>query len=219
MYRVSVFIDWDSAARISPNGLAIRNPDAPLKTKETAISSIFEELQKKTLKKLNEITNNKRATIEKARIYHGWHQGTTATKDRVAWENIRNKIRSLREGNSIFTPEIQFGNELICNGIRVPLYDTLRQDQGGKRKSTKKFQQKMVDTSLISDLLCHCRTESKNFKRDSEPNSAAIIIGDDDDLLPGAFVAEAWGMPTYVFRVSREHESRHISSSGIIHRI
>ncbi|MCJ1888376.1 hypothetical protein LF844_07075 [Metapseudomonas lalkuanensis] len=219
MYRVSVFIDWDSAARISSKGLAIRDPDAPLKSKETAISAIFEELQTKTLTKLNEITNNRRSTIEKARIYHGWHQGTTATKDRIAWENAKSKIRSLRQGNSIFIPEIQFGNELICRGTRVPLYDTLRQDQGGRKKTAKKFQQKMVDTALTSDLLCYCRSESKNFRRDSEPNSAAIIIGDDDDLLPGAFVAEAWGMPTYIFRVSRDHESRHISLSGIIHRI
>jgi hypothetical protein len=66
------------------------------------------------------------------------------------------------------------GEYLVLGTSRNPLYDTLRVDE-----KTGEDRQKMVDTSLVCDLLCLARS------RDSR-------LADDDDFVPALFTAEAW---------------------------
>jgi hypothetical protein len=114
--------------------------------------------------------------------------------------------------NVSYLPEIRFGNDLLCGGRRVPLFDTLRRRDDGD-------EQKMVDTALVSDLLSFSRSESSNFRRGERPSSMAIVIANDDDLLPGPFVAEQWGLPVKVLRVNRERESRFLMLSDLVYSL
>jgi hypothetical protein len=111
-----------------------------------------------------------------------------------------------------YLPDVEYGNLMTCGGARMPLFDTLRHRDGVSG-------QKMVDTALVVDLLSYCRTESRNFQRGRKPDSMALVIGDDDDLFPGVFAAEKWGMPIYVFRVARDDENKHINSAGLIFKL
>ena len=132
---------------------------------------------------------NDHVTIINSRIYHGWHSGKTKTKERAAWEDAVPKLRPRSVGRVSYLPDIAYGNDLLCGGKRSPLFDTLR-----KREDTGQIEQKMVDTALTSDLLWYCRSESRQAKRGDLPPALAIIVGDDDDLVPGAIVSEAWGI-------------------------
>lgn len=212
MITAHVFVDWDSASRISRIRIT---KDMPLSLRHSSIKQAYQDLQEKIIDKISELERKSPVRILKTRIYHGWHRGTTPTDDRRVWDTIKTELRAISRDRVSFLPDIDFGNELLCRGSRSTLYDTLRPD----RQNPQVSNQKMVDTALVSDLLSHCRTESSNFRRNEKPSSLAIVIGDDDDLLPGVFVAEAWGLPTYVFRVTRENDCQHLNTNGIIHRI
>jgi hypothetical protein len=66
----------------------------------------------------------------------------------------------------------------------------------------------MVDTALISDLLHHSRFNRADL---------ALVLGDDDDLLPGVFTAEAWGAKVRVLRVLRQ-DNPHLNTDSLISR-
>ncbi|MFZ4963641.1 hypothetical protein HX881_23520 [Pseudomonas gingeri] len=167
------------------------------------------------MSKLAEIEPKSTIKILKSRIYHGWHRGKSPSADKVVWDQLRTQLKAVSRNRISYLPDIEFGNELICRGTRSPIFDTLRPDRSNPGSSS----QKMVDTALVSDLLSFCRSESGSFRRNERPTTLAIVVGDDDDLLPGVFVAEAWGLPTYVFRITRDHDNKHLSTDGIIHRI
>jgi hypothetical protein len=85
--------------------------------------------------------------------------------------------------------DISYGDSLIDGlphraypGTNIHLYNTLRQ-QDGRRGP----QEKMVDTALASDLLSWVR---------ERPEQWAMVVSNDDDLVPPTFVAEAWAVPT-----------------------
>ncbi|WP_131197919.1 hypothetical protein [Phytopseudomonas dryadis] len=187
----------------------------PFTVRLSCIQQAYTDLQERVIDKLVEIEAKSPIKIVKTRIYHGWHRGKEPTEDRVAWNKLRLELRAISRKNVSYLPDIEFGNELICKSKRTPIFDTLRPDRSNPGDTS----QKMVDTALVSDLLSYCRTESSSFRRNEKPMTLAIVIGDDDDLLPGVFVAEAWGLPTYVFRVTRDHDNKHLNTSGIIHRI
>lgn len=189
--------------------------EMPPKVRYLCIQQAYSDLQQKIIDKLTEIDSKSPIRILSTRIYHGWHRGQEPTEDRKVWDELRRKLRPLSRERISYLPDVDFGNELICRGSRSVLYDTLRPD----RERPEINNQKMVDTALVSDLLSFCRGESSNFRRNEKPKTLAIVVGDDDDLLPGVIVAEAWGMPIYVFRVTREQENRNLNTSGIIHRL
>lgn len=212
MITANLFVDWDTASRVIP---FTNKSDAPVQTRVAQIGRSYSELRERIIDGLIAIDGNTPIKILKTRIYHGWHRGTSPTPDRVAWEQYRGEIRPLKRKNISFLPDIEFGNDLLCRGIRMPIFDTLRPD----RNNPSICGQKMVDTALVSDLLSYCRSESSGFRPRERPNTLAVVIGDDDDLLPGVFVAEAWGLPTYVFRIKREHDNKYLKTNGIISRI
>lgn len=208
----NLFIDWDSASRVS----TIKpQKNMPMALRLSSTKQAYTELQERIISKLAEIEPKSQIKIMKTRIYHGWHSGTTPSPDKVVWDQLRTQLKAVSRNKISYLPDIEFGNELICRGVRSPIYDTLRADRSNPGASS----QKMVDTALVSDLLSFCRSESSSFRRNERPTTLAIVVGDDDDLLPGVFVAEAWGLPTYVFRVTRAHDNKHLSTDGIIHRI
>lgn len=196
-----VFVDWDSARRI-------RRPpwrddeNVPLKDRTRHVEECFNDLQVRTAKAIDAMKLRMPVRVVLSRIYHGWHRGITPTDDRRAWENARLKFKAISGRTFSYLPDIRFGDELVCGGARTPLVDTLRRREDGVD------QQKMVDTALVADFLSFCRAESGNFRRGEDPRSMAIIVGNDDDLLPGSIVAEQWGLPVKVLRVNRERESR-----------
>lgn len=212
MITAHLFIDWDSASRVSR--IKPRR-DMPLSARLSCTKQAYAELQDRIISKLVEIEPKSPIKILKSRIYHGWHRGKSPSEDKLVWDQLRAQLKAVSRSGISYLPDIEFGNELICRGARSPIYDTLRPD----RSNPGCLSQKMVDTALVSDLLSFCRSESSSFRRNERPTTIAIVVGDDDDLLPGVFVSEAWGMPTYVFRVTRDHDNKNLSTDGIIHRI
>lgn len=122
------------------------------------------------------------------RFYHGWHKGFEETENRkamiglVAETDFPNLSRSR---NVRFLEEVGYGDELLTAlpqraHTRPPVHlpDTWRQqEQNGPRV------EKMVDTALAADLLDRAR---------SDPHEWALILSEDDDMVPPAFTAEAW---------------------------
>jgi len=214
MITAYTFIDWDSARRIvRPKWNPSDDGKITLKDRASNVEECFSELQSRVAAKLVNIESGRKIRIVKNRIYHGWHSGKTETLDRRAWEDAAPRLRPIVGDKISFLADVEYGNVLSCGGRRLPLFDTLRHRDG------REDQQKMVDTALVSDLLSYCRTESRNFKRGQKPDSMAIVVGDDDDLLPGVIVAEQWGLPTYIFRVTREDESKHLNIAGLTYKL
>lgn len=208
-----LFVDLDSARRFKRTPW---DPDKetsiPMKRRVDFVVDLFAELQMKVLASLTSLRPKKRITIQNSRIYHGWHRGTTPTEDRRVWEEARLRFRAQAIADASFLPDVSFGNRLVCGGSRGEIFDTLRVMDGVER-------QKLVDTALVADLLCFTRSESGAFRRGEEPHAMGLIMADDDDLYPGLFVAEQWGLPVHMLRVTREGENKHLQVSGLASRI
>jgi len=139
------------------------------------------------------------------RLYHGWYRGKTKTDERRELDIFCAKNRNQRVLKNVsFSPEIFFGDQLLCGGQRCAIYDTLRVREG-------KFEpeQKMVDTSLISDILHYGHTQKK---------SPIVVVGDDDDLLPGVFTADSWGCQVVLCRL-RSDDNQHLKTDGLVSRL
>lgn len=213
MITANIFIDWDSARRIHRPKWSVMERNISLNDRAIHVEECFSLLQKKVSDFLGGMDCQDSIRIIKSRIYHGWHSGKTMSADRRAWDIAKNKLRSHVERKVSFLADIEYSEFLSAGGQRMPLYDTLRTRDDGTE------QQKMVDTAMVADILSFCRTESRNFRRGERPNAMAIIVGDDDDLLPGAMVAEAWGLPTYVLRITREDENKFLNTNRLTYKI
>lgn len=209
----NAFIDWDTARRVVRPPWKQDESKVPLGERIKYVRACFNEIQSRTTAALDACAFKFPVKITLSRVYHGWHRGRTPTEDRVAWEQARSSMRAFSTRKASYLPDIKFGDEMICGGGRVPLLDTLRRRDNGD------FQQKMVDTSLVGDLLCYCRNESSNFRRGHPVMSMAIVIGNDDDLLPGTFVAEQWGLLVRVLRVNRAGESKFLNLDQLVYSL
>lgn len=194
--QVKTFIDWDTARRISKP--AIR------KTTDNRNLISMMEIQELIYELLYDIDKSLNFRIT-YRIYHGWHRGKTKTPDLLDFEKLSAESKfSRRIGNCSFAPEISFGNNLICGGKRSFLYDTLR-----RRDQSDKDEQKMVDTALVSDLLASVRQDR---------DAIYLVIGDDDDLLPGVITADSWGAKITLARIIRPLDNLFLNTSDLIRR-
>lgn len=111
------------------------------------------------------------------RIYHGWHQEREAMPIRRDFEMFANDTISARRFSNIsFNAGFQFGNELLCTPGSHPIYATYR---GGGQASG----QKMVDTSIVCDLLHLIRYGYAD---------TAVVVADDDDFIPALLTVKAW---------------------------
>lgn len=208
---VHVLIDWDTASRlVIPSWKREQHDAIDSRQRARHIEGCFNRLQDLLINFIEKMHPGDACRVLQTRIYHGWHTGATKSKDRVAWELARGSFTTKSTRSVSYVPEIAFGNDLICGGRRVPLLDTLRLRE-------HEWIQKMVDTAMVADLLCLTRTLSGGFVRGARPNQSVVVVADDDDLFPGVLTAEAWGLPIFVARVSRTHESTHLASSGLVH--
>ena len=209
----NAFIDWDSARRVVQPPWKNGAQDVSLRERTKYVEACFNELQVRTARALEACDLNFPVKVALSRVYHGWHRGKTPTDDRKAWEQARTLVRAFTTKKLSYLPDISFGDAMLCGGLRMPLLDTLRSRDDGHD------QQKMVDTSLVADLLCYCRNESSNFRKGKPPMSMAIIVGNDDDLLPGSFAAESWGLPVRVLRINRAGESRFLKLDRLVYSL
>ncbi|MFO0586113.1 MAG: hypothetical protein U0441_01175 [Polyangiaceae bacterium] len=109
-----------------------------------------------------------------------------------------------QETSTAFASDLEFGNILSCGGERSILLDTLR-----RRLENDYEEQKMVDTALASDLLDLAR------RKKHDPSVAALVVADDDDVLPPTITAVEWGLQTWIVR-RRANDSAHINTTGLI---
>lgn len=124
------------------------------------------------------------------RIYHGWHKGFQPTRNRRALISVvaETDFAALsRKTNVIIRPNIQFGDRLVAalecrlnRKLAINLPNTLR----NCIKNQNEEEEKMVDTALVADVVTLAH---------QEPSSWLMVLGEDDDLLPGLFTAEAFG--------------------------
>lgn len=150
------------------------------------------------------------------RLYHGWTSGITQTANRRAFQ----RLTEFSDPDELFPstrvlslPDVQFGDRLIDalplrqnKGLQIHLPNTYRRQRGGEEPV-----EKMVDTALASDLLSWAK---------AEPTSIALVISNDDDVVPPIFVAEAWMKPyggsIHLMRSAARGESRYLSLNGIL---
>jgi hypothetical protein len=205
--RVGLFVDWNSILLEAPDEFEdrhdLRNGYA-LQTVGKTVTRFLCELNK------NEVFR------VRIRLYHGWTTGVTLTANRRAVA----ALPGFDEPDDIFPSErvlamsdVEFGDRLLDalstrenKGLRIHLPNTCRR-QGGD----KVYTEKMVDTALASDLLSWAR---------GEPNSVAVVMSPDDDVVPPVFVAEAWMKPhggeVYLLRGKQRGESRFLMMDGIL---
>jgi hypothetical protein len=122
------------------------------------------------------------------RLYSGWTKGFT----RSDYYKAVNTLSEAFDLDALFpssriavTPHLGFGDRLLDAmesrlnlGLGVHLPNTLRQQEGGGP-----WNEKMVDTALASDLLSWLREDFDSW---------AVVVSNDDDLIPPVFVAEGW---------------------------
>lgn len=137
------------------------------------------------------------------RLYHGWHKGWEPT------ENFRAMISTVsdtdfstvaQKTNVVCSSDVQYGHTLLSalperTHARPPIHlpNTLRRQAKNARPT-----EKMVDTALAADLLEWARRGS---------NEWALVLSEDDDVVPPLFTAEAWIRPhggrAFIVRASR----------------
>ena len=124
------------------------------------------------------------------RLYHGWHKGWQPTDGlKAAADAVDTTDFARLFGDRIaFSPTVQYGHTLLTAlperqhakpSIHLP--NTLR-DQPGASQPTEK----MVDTALAADLLAWAH---------QSPSGWALVLAEDDDVVPPLFTAEAWLKP------------------------
>ena len=190
--RVTAFVDWNAQLH---NARAL---DADPRTRA-----------KRTLERTARVIGRSLARHAASsfhvafRLYHGWHKGWERT------ENLRAMISTVSETNFsalaqtpnvVWSSDVQYGHTLLAalperTHARPPIHlpNTLRR-QARNAPPTEK----MVDTALAADLLEWARRD---------PNQSALVLSEDDDVVPPLFTAESWIRPhggrAFIVRASR----------------
>ena len=176
---VTAFVDWTAQIH-NARADQLRPPARAKQTLRRTAQSIRRVLED------SDLTARFNVAI---RLYHGWYKGWEPT------ENLRAIKATLSPGEiSIFSnPRVRFADRLdyghtLLSALpkrshksAIHLPNTLRQQS---RDSPRK--EKMVDTALAADLLHWAR---------SEPEEWAMVLAEDDDLVPPVFTAESWVEP------------------------
>ena len=124
------------------------------------------------------------------RLYHGWHRGWQRTDGfRAATQAVGAADFSALSGERVeFSPAVRYGHTLLAalperqhSRLSLHLPNTLRNQRRGQPPK-----EKMVDTALAADLLAWAR---------SFPSEWALVLAEDDDVVPPLFTAEAWVKP------------------------
>lgn len=205
--RVGLFVDWNTQIREAPHDLL----NQPVEQCRFALKRVG-KLVTKQLCKMDD-TSVFRVQV---RLYHGWTAGVTQTVNRRAFQ----ALSEFSDPDELFPstrvlslPDVQFGDRLIDalperqnKRLQIHLPNTYRRQRGDEGPT-----EKMVDTALASDLLSWAK---------AEPSSIALVISNDDDIVPPIFVAEAWMKPyggcIQLMRSAARGESRYLSLDGLL---
>jgi hypothetical protein len=148
------------------------------------------------------------------RLYHGWYKGFEPTPNRRAIVSVvaATDFATLSRSSAVvFSENVQYGDLLLgalptrqLPRLAIHLPNTLRQQDGRQG-----LVEKMVDTALAADLLCWAR---------NDPDEWAIILADDDDLVPPIFVAEAWTRSNggRIFLIRHRHSRNFMRLDGLV---
>ena len=190
--RVTAFVDWNTQL----HNARARAADPRTRAKRT--------LEKTARVIGRSLTRHASSSFHVAlRLYHGWHKGWEPT------ENFRAMISIVSETdfsalaqtpNVVCSPDVQYGHTLLAAlperaHARPPIHlpNTLRRQTRDACPT-----EKMVDTALAADLLEWARRD---------PNEWALVLSEDDDVVPPLFTAEAWIRPhggrAFIVRASR----------------
>lgn len=175
---VTAFVDWNSqihAARLpelGENEIAKRTLDYVARAIGRVLSSI--DSQSKF-----DVT---------LRIYHGWHKGFEPTPRRKAMIAVAagadfSALSCKR--NVLLRNIVEYGDRLISafqerthHKLGCQLANTLRRSE----RSIDALEEKMVDTAIASDVVDTAHRDRQRW---------IVVVGDDDDLVPPVYVAEA----------------------------
>ena len=194
VYRATALVDWDTAKRVGPvfPSAGPRYFDALFDKLQLAIANYISSIDRKNIYRVN------------WRFYHGWHQGKTKTADRITFDKylITAQPRAIKYVS--FGTDFRFSESPCCGSSRSPILDTLRLD-----RDSKQLHQKMVDTSLVCDLLHLVRCQDLKLY---------IIVAADDDFVPALFTAEMW-RGRVVLMHDRPYTNAHLHLHGLTVRM
>lgn len=196
MRKAIIFVDWDMARRLGPRHVTLPN-DVKRQVRQT--EDVVAQLKQLVANHLTSIDPNSIFRV-RWRIYHGWYSGLTKTNDLKVIEKFQAGMKSTTIGKVSFGSDLVPATSLLCEGPRKDLFDTLRAAVEGPGT-----RQKMVDTGLVGDLLQSARSDHEDIH---------LVIGDDDDLLPGLFIAEKWGVKVHMLR--QQPGSAHLRTAGLV---
>ena len=121
------------------------------------------------------------------RLYHGWHKGFQPTDNRRALADVgagADFSALSTRANVQIRPDFSYGDRLMSaldrrlhTRLSIHLPNTLR-----RRGKTDDLEEKMVDTAIAADVVDIAHRE---------PDRWILVVGDDDDLVPPIFTAEA----------------------------
>ena len=124
------------------------------------------------------------------RLYHGWHKGWEKSVNfRAITEAVADPAfpAVYSEQNVLFRQTVGYGHTLLNAlperrhpGRHIHLGDTLRPRPD---RPWRDEEEKMADTALAADLLQWAR---------EFPSQWALVLAEDDDIVPPVFTAEAW---------------------------
>ena len=180
--NVTAFVDW-TAQMHNANAVGISKPHARAERTLQKVARIIDTV-------LTSRAPSVRFRVA-LRLYHGWHKGFEATENRRAMIELIGEtdfLRLSRSPNVRFSPEVRYGDQLLAAlpqraRARHPIHlpDTWRQQEQDSSRT-----EKMVDTALAADLLDRAR---------NDPHEWALVLSEDDDVVPPVFTAEAWMRP------------------------
>jgi hypothetical protein len=201
-----VFVDWDSARRLVRQTTVAKT----VRRGAAQTEAVFESLQNEVATHLTTLKFDGIIRV-RWRLYHGWYTGKTPTYDHVILNAYVAQSSPRTIGRISFESDLAFSSRMLCSSPRQPLYDTLRTFRDRDSEGVEKIvtRQKMVDTALVCDLLHSYRNEKDTIQ---------VVVGDDDDLLPGIFMAESWGAKVHMLR-RRETSSRFVDTRGLVSEI
>lgn len=205
--RVGLFVDWNSQIRRVPPAYKV---DAVSKGGH-ALRSVGKAVTKALCS--SDPTSTFRVRV---RLYHGWTQGFSQTENRraiAALPEFETPDDIFPSSRVLALGDLEFGDRLLdClperlnQGLGIHLPGTFR-----RKDKNSSGEEKMVDTALSADLLSWAK---------DEPQSLALVVTEDDDLVPPVFVAESWMKPyggqVRVMRLAPWSESKGLNLKGLL---
>ena len=174
---VTAFVDWRAQAHNA--GIRANDADAARRTLHQTTRMVGRALKSEQMRF--------RVSF---RLYHGWHRGWQPTDGlRAATQAVNAADFAALSGERVeFSPSVQYSHTLLDalperqhSRLSLHLPNTLRDQRRGQPPT-----EKMVDTALAADLLAWAR---------SFPSEWALVLAEDDDVVPPLFTAEKWVKP------------------------